>query len=205
MKKAMTMQAVQQVTANEFVNVKDIKDNFLYSKAGYLFGYLRVFPYNLDLLSKEERELNTQTLSSSYDGDRKSFDYLSFPREIDLDGYKNALKERYQAELNSLSKRQLLTIMMQVAQKLSTSGENFEHQHFIKLWQKIGNHEPEARHDLFVRLEEFKNRYAAVGIITEILSEQEIIKLCNLFGNSQQTSFEVVDDNLLYANIPQIR
>ena len=40
-------------TANEFVNVKDIKGNFLYTKDDYIFGYVRLYQFNLDLLSRE--------------------------------------------------------------------------------------------------------------------------------------------------------
>ena len=86
-------------TANEFVNVKDIKGNFLYTKDDYIFGYVRLYQFNLDLLSREERYIKTQALTSSFEADRKSFDYLSFPREIDLDDYKNSLKEKYKDEL----------------------------------------------------------------------------------------------------------
>lgn len=192
-------------TANDFVNVRDIKGEFLYTKDDYLFGFLRIYPYNLDLLSLEEKQLKTHLLAASFDGDKGSFDYFTFPREVDLDNYKNYLKEKHKAELDDLGRRRLLLIMMKTAQELSTTGENYEHQHFIKLWQKIvGKHEAEAKHDLRVRLEEFKARYAAAGIKSEIVTDAELIKLCNLFGNSQQVSNEVIDNNLLYTPIPQL-
>ena len=47
-------------TANEFVNVKDIKGNFLYTKDDYIFGYVRLYQFNLDLLSREERYIKTK-------------------------------------------------------------------------------------------------------------------------------------------------
>ena len=75
----------------------------------------------------------------------------------------------------------------------------------IKIWQRIAGHEAEAKHDLYERLEEFKNRYISVGVQAEILDEQEIMKLCNLFGNSRQVSYENIESNLMYSNIPQIR
>lgn len=207
MKKKEAVESVSPLlkTANEFVNVKDIRGNFLFSKDDYLFGYVRIHQLNLDLLSREERYIKTQTLTTSFEADRKSFDYLSFPREIDLDDYKNSLKEKYKSEINDLGKRRILLIMMQTAQALTTSGENFEHQQFIKIWQRIAGHEAEAKHELYMRLEEFKARYISVGVQAEILGEQEIMKLCNLFGNSRQVSYENIESNLVYSNIPQIR
>lgn len=196
---------IKQQTANEFTNVKDIKGSFLYSKDGYLFGYLRVYPYNLELLSKEERRIKTQNLSLSFDGDRREFDYCAFPREIDLDDYKNYLKRQYQEELSDIGKRQILAIMIKEAAELSTSGENYEHQHFIKLWARTGKNINDTRHELTARLEEFMQRYEAAGINTEILGETEIIKLCNLFTNSQQVSYMTGIDNTVYTPMPRLK
>lgn len=196
---------VKKITANEFTNVKDISQNFLYSRDGYLFGYLRVYPFNLDLLSRAEKEVLTSSLSASFDGDRRDFVYQTFPREIDLDDYKNFLKGEYQSELKSIGKRKILAVMIKEAIQLSTSGENYEHQHFIKLWKKIGNNLNDTKHELMTRLEEFKTRYEMVGISIEMLGEEDIIKLCNLYGNSRQASFDIVDDNTIYTAIPQVR
>lgn len=196
---------VRTISANELTDVKDIKGKFLYTKSGYLFTYLRIHTFNLELLSREECQLITQNLSLSFQTDRGNFTYFAFPREIDLDQYKNFLKKKHQSEIDNLGKRQILGIMMKTAQELSTLGENFEHQHFIKLWRLIGAHEAEVKHDLLERSSEFKEKFDAVGIKTEILNENEIIKLCNLFGNSEQVTYETGELNNMYTPIAQIR
>lgn len=195
----------KEISANEFTNVKDIIGNFLYSRDGKLFCYLRVFPYNLDLLSKEERASITNNLASAFGADNKDFAYMSFPREIDLDDYKNFLKDQYQSELVDIGRRKLLAIMIKEAIILSTNGENYEHHHFIKLWKRIGRNLNDVKFELSTRAEEFKERYAMVGIQTELLNEEGIIKLCNIYGNSNQAAYDLVDTNTLYSAIPQIR
>lgn len=195
----------RELTANQFTNVKDIKGNFLYSKDGYLFGYLRVYPYNLDLLAREERRIRTQNLSLSFEGDRKDFDYCALPRELDLDDYKNFLKQQYQEELSNYGKRRILAIMIQEAAKLSTSGENYEHHHYFKIWAMLEKNINDTKKELLTRLEEFKQRYSSVGVDTEILNETEIFKLCNLFTNSQQVSFMTSVDNPIFTPIPMLK
>lgn len=195
----------KKMTANEFTNVKDISGKFLYSKDDHLFGYLRIYPFNLDLLSRAEKEVLTSNLSASFDGDRRDFVYQTFPREIDLDDYKTFLKEEYRSELKDIGRRKILGSMIKEAIQLSTSGENFEHQHFVKVWTSIGNNLNDAKHELLTRLEEFKTRYEAVGMRVDILDEDGIIKLCNMYGNGRQASFDLVDENTIYAAIPQIR
>ena len=194
--------AVNNLSARDFVDATDIKGIFLYRKDGYVLTYLRIYPFNLNLKSKPERQALTKNLSSSFNDDRKDFTYFTLPRELDLDKYKKLLKQKYSGELD-IGKRHILSNMMLECARLSTSGENFEHQHFIKIWKK-GTDKINVEADLLERLTDFKTRYRNVGIECEILQEPDIIKLCNLFGNSLQASFENVDKNAMYTPMMQL-
>ena len=109
---------MEKITANEFTNVRDIKDIFLYTKDNYIMAYLQVFPFNLDLLPLQEQASLTRKLAASFEGDRKDFVYFTYPREIDLDDYKNNLKNRHAEELTNVGRRHLLTIMLQRLQRM---------------------------------------------------------------------------------------
>jgi hypothetical protein len=51
-KKKQILQAdEEQKTANEFVNVKDIKGKFLYTRDGLILCYLKINPISIDLSS----------------------------------------------------------------------------------------------------------------------------------------------------------
>ncbi|MEG0962413.1 MAG: hypothetical protein RSD28_09725 [Lachnospiraceae bacterium] len=196
---------VKEQTASDFVNVKDIKDVFLYTKDDFVMGYIRVHFINIDLLSENERRNKAKRLAGSFEKDRRNFTYCSFPREIDLDNYKSNLKELHRQELNDVGRKKLLEELIVGATELSTSGENYEHQHFIKLWSKIEGNKQHAENEIMERQQEFVARYQEVGIATEILRETEIIKLCNLFGNSEQASFEVFDYNTLFDQVLKLK
>ena len=43
-----------QITANEFVNVKDIRGNFLYTRDNLALAYLKIYPISTELFSKNE-------------------------------------------------------------------------------------------------------------------------------------------------------
>ncbi len=193
-------------TANEFVNVKDIKGNFLYTKDSYMIGYLRIFPFNKDLLSHEELRAKTQILTAHFDSDRKSFSYFAYQREIDLDGQKKHLEKLYTSELTSVGTRHLLKIMIGELNTLSTSGQNFEHQHYIKIWELYTSaNRMEKENELKIRLQDFKNRYNAVGIQTEILEEQDIMKVCALFSSAAQAPFLQLGKNMRYEPTVKLR
>lgn len=179
----------RQKKANDIVNVRDIDENFLYTREdGYLIGYLRIGNLNIELLSTEELEIKTQRLAMSFEGDRKNFDYFTLPSQVNLDPNKDFLKRIHQ-ETEDIGRRKGINLMLQEMTRLSTSGENFEHQHFIKLWCKIGTNIKDTQNELRVRLNEFKERYVQAGIPCEILKDREIIKMCNLFSNPQQAPF----------------
>lgn len=194
--------SVEKESVRDFVDAADVKEEFLYRKDGYICMYLRIYPFNLNLKSKQERKEITKNLVAEFQADRKDFVYFTLPREIDLDKYKNNLKARHQDEVN-IGKRHILADMMVESAMLSTSGENFEHQHFMKIWKK-GKDRKNVENDLRDRIKDFQTWYRNVGIETAVVSNSEIVKLCNLFGNSLQASFENVESNTRYTPITQI-
>jgi len=192
----------QQKTANDLVDVKDIKDIFLYTKTGYIIAFLILGNINIDLLSEEELETLTQRQAMSFEGDKDDFDYFTLPSQVNLDPTKEYLKSKHQ-ETEDLGKRKGLSLMLREVTYLSTGGENFEHQHYIKIWKKIGSNLKDTQKELTIRANEFKERYVETGIPCEILKENEIIKMCNLFGNPQQAPY--VGNINFYETITQIR
>jgi len=194
----------QQKTANEMVNVRDIKDIFLYTKNGYLICYLNTGNINIDLLSEEELEVVTQRQAMSFEGDKNNFDYFTLPSQVNLDPTKEYLKFKHQ-ETEDLGKRKGLNLMLREVAYLSTSGENFEHQHYIKIWKRIGSNLKDTQKELSIRINEFRDRYMAAGNTCEILKETEIIKMCQLFGNPQQAPYIGMGSINFYETFTQIR
>lgn len=195
------LQEERKSTVRDFLDAVDIRGQFLYRRDGYILTYLRIYSFNLELLSRDARKGKTDSLTATFKDDRKDFDYFSLPREIDMDKYKINLKKQYQQEVD-IGKRRLINMMMEQCAGLIMNGENYEHQHFIRIWQ-LGSSATKAKveESLATRIKEFETRYKNVGIECEILQESEIVKLCNLFGNSIHASHEVVDPSTLYSPI----
>ncbi len=173
-------------TANQLTNVKNIRNRILYTKDGYAIVYLRVYSFNMDLLSLEEiRNINTQ-LTGSFMGDQQNMIYFSLPREVDLDAYKAFLEEKYMTEIGNHIRKQIIRTMVNQASDLTNAGDTYEHQHFIRLYQEVSGNENFVENDLLSRAMDFVERYDTVGIKLELLDDVEILKICNLFGNAGQ-------------------
>lgn len=186
--------------AAKFVEAADVKGMFLYRKDGMVMSYIKIEPFDIELKSRQEREALTSALVAGFMDERRDFVYFTLPREVDLDKYKQTLKQNY-SESDNLGKRHILSKMMATCAVLSTSGENYEHQHFIKIWTQ-GNRK-NAEDILIDRLDTIRSAYANAGIQTQILRDEEIVKVCNLFGNSLQSVYDTVDQ-YSYEDIMQL-
>lgn len=194
---------IRTQTANEFTNVKDVQGIYLYTKDGYIMSYLIIPYFNIELLPDQEKLSRTKALTASMNAEQKNFAYHTFPREIDLDNYKENLKKKYQSELSNLGMKHLLEEMIREALEMVSNGENYEHQHFIKLWQKVGSDKLESERKLKQKIEDICVRYNAIGIQARIIKDQEILRMCNLYGNSIQAPYESLD-NLMFESTLKI-
>ena len=174
--------------ANELVNVMDIDDKFLYTKDGYIISFLKIGNINMELLGRDELKSLTMRLALSFEGDRGDFDYFTLPSQVNLDPNKEYLWNKHQ-ETEDVGQRKGIDLMLQEMTRLSTSGENYEHQHYLKIWRRIGTNIKDAQNEQYVRLTEFRDRYRMAGISCEIVKEREIIRMCNVFGNPLQAPF----------------
>lgn len=194
----------RELTSNEFVEVKDIKNGFLYRKDGYILKFLRIFPFNIHLKSNEELTKITGILSSGFRGAKREFTFMSYSREVDLDSYKMFVAGKLSEEMSDPLRKMTLQEMNLEANILGSSGENYEHQFYFKIWekQKKDNYFIEA--ELNERMNEYCLVFQNAGMTTKILTDIEIIKLCNLFNNSTQAPYEVTMEAVLFQPHMQI-
>ena len=54
------------ISANRFLNIKDIQGNFLYTTDGKVLAYLKIYPKNCKLMSKEEQKNHSNILTRNF-------------------------------------------------------------------------------------------------------------------------------------------
>lgn len=189
-------------SANELVDVRDVVRRVLYTKTGYSIGFLRLYPINIGLLSQNEIESKCNTLTSEFQAEKDSFVIYSIPRTIDMDSYIAYLTEKYDAEMSNAKRKMLLNAMINEATEQVMSGQNFEHQFYIKIWEKTDKKNSDKL--IQERLDDYEKRYRSIQNNTKRLDDIEIIKLCNLYGNSNTAIFENYDENTQYTPMPVI-
>lgn len=83
-KTTKTSDGKEQQTANEFVNVRDIRDRYLYTRDNKVMMYIKINPIAIDLLSEREKKILTKQLTAELSAEQKPFKFLAVSRPVDI-------------------------------------------------------------------------------------------------------------------------
>ncbi|GKX31370.1 hypothetical protein SH1V18_38500 [Vallitalea longa] len=173
-----------QITANEFINVKDIRDKYLYTLDGQIFMYIKIHPISIDLLSQREKEQLTKNLTAELSSEREPFKFIAVSRPVDISNVTNNFMNLISATNDRVRKKLLRNEILSMSE-YALSGEVVERQFYLMIWDKEKNES-----DLYKRCSILKEKFNSVNIDVDILNEQDIIRLCNLINNPAYVHLE---------------
>lgn len=189
-------------TAQQFINVADIRDKCLYTCDGTVFTYLRVQPVSMDLYSNAEKAALIKTLTAELSDIRYPFKFMAMSRPVDIAPLVGGLNDMLK-EAGDGRKELLRQEILQMG-SFALSGEIVERQFYIALWEYTGetNAAGEAGRELQKRAALLCEKFAAGGIACAILGEKEIVRLLNLVNNPAYTQWEDCETS---AGIPMLK
>lgn len=180
-------------TANEFVNVKDVRGPVLYGKDGVLFAYLRIQPISLDLLSPREKDKKIRAFAAEFSAEKKGFKFFSISRPVDISGLSARLTTLL-AEAADSAQKDLLNHEIREVSAFALSGEVTERQFYLILWELFSS---DGEKELLRRARELENRFSGCEIVAELCDQGTVVRLLNLFANPNYAHFE--DDDVTPA------
>ena len=169
----------KQKTAQEFVNVKDIHDNFLYTRDGQIIAYIKIHPISIDLFSDSEKEQISKVLTAELSSVQKPFKFLAVSRPVDITPLVNEYQSLLSETTDQKQKELLRNEIMEIS-NFATSGEVIERNFFIMVWSR---YREGVESDLIKESKEMILKFESVNISSDIIKEQEIVRLCNLINN----------------------
>lgn len=185
----------ENISANKFLNIRDIQGNYLYTIDNKVLAYLKIYTKNCKLMSKDEQVGHGKSLTKNFVSELKPFKLFFTNRPIDL-----AKNQDFQLSLiekeNDSFKYNLLEQRNASFSSLATRGRVVESEIYFIIWDENNDY---AEENLLKRLNEIKLKFANVGYKTEILGEKQIIQLVNSFNNSDDIYLE--DSNYLEGPI----
>ena len=181
-------------TAQQFINVKDIRDKFLYTRDGWVFVYLRLHAISIDLYSKSEKNILIKTLTAELSDLQYPFKFMALSRPVDISPLIVEMSEQLK-EAEGKRKEILRQEILQMG-GFALSGEIVERQFYLALWEK---QEEGMERDLFKRAALLSEKFAVGNVACEVLGEKEIVRLVNLVHNPAYIHLE---DMETAASIP---
>lgn len=178
-------------TANDFVNVMDIKNRVLYSKDMYVFGYIRVPPISRELMSQAEQDVVIRNLAVEMSAEQKPFKFFSISRPVNISDLIDDLTDAYMVA-ETPQQKELLKNDIDTINNFALSGDVVERQFYFIIWEKYYDG---VQDYMIKRAEELCSRLAVVQKDAHLLNDNEIVQLCNLFVNPAYSHFE--DGNVL--------
>ena len=184
-------------TAQEFINVRDVKDKYLYTKDGMVLTFLRVHSISIDLYSKSEKHSLIRQLTAELSDIQYPFKFMAVSRPVDI----SPLIADMQSMLKDAGDKQKELLRQEILQMsgYALSGEIVERQFYISLWEK---YEDGVEKDLFKRAALLAEKFSGNGIGCDVLTEKEIIRLLNLVNNPSYTHLE---DTEYSASVPTLK
>lgn len=182
------------ISANRFLNIKDIQGNFLYTIDGKVLAYLKIYPKNCKLMSKDEQKSHAQVITRNFASELKPFKLYFTNRPVNLQ--KN---QDYQAELMDKEKNALKFSLQGKRSRsfgnLSVRGKALESEIYLIVWAENDEY---VEQELIKRLSDLKMKFSNCGYRTEILEERLIIQLVNSYTNPDVAYIE----NQEYLEMP---
>lgn len=183
-------------TAQQFINVRDIKDKYLYTKDGLVLTFLRIHSISIDLYSKSEKNTLIKLLTAELSDIQYPFKFMAVSRPVDI----SPLISDMQSMLKNADDKRKELLRQEILQMSSyaLSGEIVERQFYISVWEK---QEDGAEKDLLKRASLLAEKFTTNGIGCDVLAEKEIVRLLNLVNNPSYTHLE---DTEFEASIPTL-
>ena len=186
------------LTAQQFINVKDIRGKTLFTKDGYVFCYIKIYPVSIDLLSENEKMSLCESLSAEISSERKPFKFFAISRPVDISALIDENMAIY-TQSNDIVQKTLLSEEVGVYNHYALSGNVIERQFYLIIWEKINE---DAEHTLIKRAKELIGKLSNCNVSAEIINSQQIIQLCNLFANP---SYAHIEDYGISPSIPILK
>ena len=174
-------------TAQRFINVKDIRKNFLYTNDNMIFSYIRVYPIDINLLTRKEEESKSNILTKEISSLQRDFKFIAVSKPTDISF---AIQELQDILVNSTDhiQKEILRKEILSMSDYATSGEAMERQFYIILYEE---YDDGIENEMLKTTADFISAFSSIGIKTEVLKERDIYQLSNLINNPRSSNEEV--------------
>lgn len=182
-------------TLNEFLNIKEIKNNYLYTLDGQVIVFIKINPINIELLSNEEMESKMNLSSIEFSQERYPYKIMVIPRAVDISEHiqeQEELKKKIEDDvcIEIVNNRIISTT------EIVENKNIIENEFYIMLFD---SNKDNIEIELSKRANNWVNRLKNCDLRSSILEEKQIILLVKSFTIPEFARIEGTDysDNIV--------
>lgn len=162
---------------NEFLNIKDIDENFLYTLDNKVITFIKVYPINTELFSEEELENKMDSMSVEFSNEQYPYSIFVVPRKVDISDYikeQEELKKNIQDEISiKIVEKRIVATHEMVADR-----NIIENEFYLYIWKDDSEN---VKEKILKRANNWRKRFKDCGFETEVLEKTQIILLSKSF------------------------
>lgn len=174
---------------NEFLNIKNIDENFLYTLDNKVITFIKVYPINTELFSEEELENKMDSMSVEFSNEQYAYSIFVIPRKVDISEYvkeQEELKKNIQDEISiKIVEKRIIATHELVADK-----NIIENEFYLYIWEEDSDN---VKEKILKRANNWRKRFKDCEFETEILGKTQIILLAKSFTIPEFARKESVD------------
>ncbi|MCL1935031.1 MAG: hypothetical protein FWF57_01420 [Defluviitaleaceae bacterium] len=181
----------RNITANEFINIKDIKDSIVYSRDNHIHAYIKISPMSLELLSNTKQKIEGKKFTVQFSSSEVMYKFITLSRPVDV----SFMIEHYTNKLNGTNdniRKKLLVNKIKELNDIAISGDILEHQFYLHLWNEYKK-DKDSEKDLLRQANEFLGKFSNLKLEAKLCTRSDIVKLYNLFSNPNYAHLEDED------------
>lgn len=180
---------------NEFLNIKDIKRNYLYTLDNQIMVFIKVNPINIELLSDSELERKMDSEAIEFSNEQYAYKIMVIPRAVDISEHIRK-QEQLKKTLDDDVCIEIINNRIIATMEIVENKNIIENEFYIMLYD---NYRDNIEHELNKRVNSWINRLNNCELKCEVLEERDIILLMKSFTIPEFARTEGTDytDNIV--------
>lgn len=174
------------LTVNQYIKIKDIRNDILYTTDGFVITFLKVYPQNSRLKTYNEQVGIILRLASNFSTENSPFSFYITNKPVDVSKMTDYQIELMNQEIDPQI-QSLLAQRIEDLNRIASSGMALEKEVYIKLYEKVT---VTSVDDLDKRKNKLMAELQNSGFNSSILTEQELQQLIDTYNNPETSTEE---------------
>ena len=154
---------IKNKTLNEFLNIKNIDENYLYTLDNKVILFIKIYPINTELFSEEELWNKMENMSVEFSNEQYPYSVFVIPRKVDITDYIKE-QEELKKSIQDETSRRIIEKRIIATHEMVADKNIIENEFYLCIW---GDFSQDIEEKLIKRANIWKQRFKKCEFETE--------------------------------------